>query len=42
VFDRYNLTTEEDQKAAAQAIARRVQQQRNGEAMGKKRLRALK
>lgn len=38
VFDRYNLTTEEDQKAAAQAVARRVQKQRNGEAMGKKRL----
>lgn len=39
IFDRYDIQDDADKQAAAQAIARRVQEARNGEAMGKERLR---
>ena len=39
IFDRYDIQDDTDKLAAAQAVARRLQEARNGEAMGKERLR---
>jgi integrase len=39
VFDRYDIQNDEDKLEAAQAIARRLHAVRNGEVMGKERLR---